>query len=176
MATHNDANYIKWLLTDLMMDLVAAVGMGREVIAAHETQAMDKSIGRFRVCNNSIMLSLFKLHELRIKYALFLKGLPGGVSANLYQDAKDIEAKKICQFRNKYAAHIFDKDTKKPISLAKGEELLIGITGKENSDCQSFYDWIYPENWSVDKKCVVSTVVALRDYCKGLPGGDRERP
>ncbi|MHA6233619.1 hypothetical protein [Pseudomonas fluorescens group sp. PF-69] len=176
MASDNDANYIKWLMTDLMVDLASAVGMGREIIFAHDPLVPIKSIGRLRVCNHSIVLSLFKLHEVRKGYGQFFNGLPGEVTVSLYQDAKDIEAKKICQFRNKYAAHIFDKETKKPISLEKGEELLLSITGKDNSDCLDFYNWICPEGWKADQKCVVSTVVALRDYCRGLPGGELERP
>ncbi len=176
MSPDNDANYVKWLMTDLMVDLAAAVGMGREILSAHDPLVPIKSIGRLRVCNHSIVLSLFKLHEVRNKYAQFFKGFPDEATADLYQDAKDIEVKKICQFRNKYAAHIFDWDTKRPISLAKGEELLLSITGKDNSDCLNFYSWICPEGWKVDQKCVVSTVVVLRDYCRGLPGGELERP
>lgn len=176
MTPDNDANYVKWLMTDLMVDLASAVGMGREVISAHDPFVPIKSIGRLRVCNHAIVLSLFKLHEVRSKYARFFKGFPDAATKDLYQDARDIEAKKICQFRNKYAAHIFDWDTKKPISLTKGEELLLSITGKDNADCLSFYNWICPEGWKEDQKCVVSTVVALRDYCMGLPGGELERP
>jgi len=176
MTPDNDANYIKWLMTDLMVDLAAAAGMGREVIKAHDPHVLIKSIGRLRVCNHSIILSLFKLHEVRKGYGQFFNSLPKEATADLYQDAKDIEAKKICQFRNKYAAHVFDRDTKKPISLAKGEELLLSITGRDNSDCLSFYDWICPEGWKNDQNCIVSTVVALRDYCRDLPGGELERP
>lgn len=176
MTPDNDANYIKWLMMDLMVDLVAAVGMGREIISAHDPLTPIKSMGRLRVCNHSLVLSLFKLHEVRKGYGQFLKGLPDEITDSLYQDAKDIEAKKICQFRNKYAAHIFDKDTKKPISTVKGQELLLAITGENNSDCLSFYDWICPEGWTVNQKCIISTVISLRDYCKQLPGGDLARP
>ncbi|VEF08169.1 Uncharacterised protein [Pseudomonas fluorescens] len=176
MTPENDANNIKWLMTDLMVDLASAVGMARDVIISHDPLVPIKSMGRLRVCNHFIVLTLFKLHEVRKGYGQFFHRLPSEATVSLYQAAKDIEAKQICQFRNKYAAHIFDKDSKNPISLKKAEELLLSITGKDNSDCLSFYDWICPVGWKADQKCVVSTVVAMRDYCMGLPGGELERP
>ncbi|MFL1516851.1 hypothetical protein [Pseudomonas prosekii] len=176
MTSLNDANYVKWLLVDAMMDLVAAVDMARETIAKFDPGAPSKAIGRLRVCNHSIIISLSKLTEIKEGYSRFFKALPPDVTANFYRDVAVIESKNIYLFRNKHAAHILDRDTKAPISLVRGDELLSTITGKDNSECLSFYDWVYPESWAIENECVVSTVVAMRDYCKGLPGGELERP
>lgn len=178
MDTTNEANYIKWLLTDQMIDIVAAVSMGREIINQFKESRLttQQAMGRLRVCNHSITLTLFKLHELRKKYGKFLSTLPREETAGLFKDAADIESKKICKFRNSYAAHIFDKDTLKPISMQKGEELLNSITGKDNDQCEAFYDWLYPLGWSIEKPCVVSSIERLRAYCRQLPGGELERP
>jgi|SRR5450830_374462 len=178
MTLDNEANHIKWLLNDLVVDLAAAVGMGREVFRLHDgsPESTTKAMGRLRVCNHSIMLSLFKLHEIRTKYTRFLSRLPKEETEGIYRDAAQIEQRSICKFRNKYAAHIIDKETLKPISLAKGMELLGSITGHDNSQTLEFYDWVCPEEWTIDKPCVMTTVHNLRVYCKGLPGGNLERP
>ncbi len=176
MTSLNDANYVKWLLVDAMVDLVAAVSMARETIVNSDHDNKSKTIGRLRVCNHSIIITLSKLTEIKKGYDKFLKSLPPEVTAGFYRDVAVIDSKNIYLFRNKHAAHILDRDTNSPISLVRGDELLASITGKDNSECLSFYDWVYPENCTIENECVVNTVVALRDYCKGLPGGELERP
>ncbi|PPS38753.1 hypothetical protein B0F86_20805 [Pseudomonas syringae] len=178
MEKDNEANHIKWLLNELIVDLAAAVTMGREVLELHDgsPESTLKAMGRLRVCNHSIMLSLFKLHEIRVKYSKFLSTLPKDQTKSFIKITAEIQQKGICNFRNKYAAHIIDKDTQRPISMAKGLELLKCITGNNNSQAHEFYDWVCPEEWSVDKPCIVTTVHNLRAYCKEMPGGDLERP
>lgn len=176
MTSLNDANYVKWLLVDAMVDLVAAVSMARETIDKFDPDAKSNAIGRLRVCNHSIIITLSKLTEIKKGYDRFLKSLPSEVTESFYRDVAIIDSKNIYLFRNKHAAHILDRDTNAPISLVRGDELLASITGKDNSECLGFYDWIYPESWTIESECVVSTVVALRDCCKGLPGGELERP
>lgn len=95
---------------------------------------------------------------------------------DFYQVVRDVKHKKILLFRNKHAAHIIDNDTGAPISLAQGEKLLVSITGKDNSECLKFYDWVYPKGGAADEGCVVNTVAALSNFCKGLPGGALKRP
>jgi hypothetical protein len=176
MTPLNNANYVKWLLIDAMMDLVAAVGMARETIADIDPQMLSKATARLRVCNHSIIISLTKLTEIKKAYSGFLNALPSGVTADFYRVVQEVGRKKIHLFRNKHAAHIIDNDTGAPISLAKGEKLLESITGKDNSECLKFYDWVYPEAGAADEGCVVSAVAALSDFCKGLPGGALKRP
>ena len=150
MKPQNEANYIKWLLTDQMVDVVAAVGMGRETVGRYKDGdlTVNQAMGRMRVCNHSIIVSLFKVHEVRTKYGDFLRGLPKEKTADLFRDSADIFKRKICDFRNKYAAHIFDWNTKEPISITKGLELLNSITGQDNDQCEAFYNWLYPEGES----------------------------
>lgn len=174
----NEANHIKWLLNELILDLASAVKMGREAIQTHNKAQLNiyDIMGRLRVCNHSIILSLFKAHEIRIKYSRFLSTLPPSKTEDFIKTAAQIDNNGICKFRNKHAAHIIDKETKKPVSLAKGTELLEKITGHENSKLIEFYDWISPVDWSEEKPCIITTLHRLREYCKSLPGGDLERP
>lgn len=177
MDINNEANHIKWLLNELLVDLPSAISMGREAfqIPDGSPDSMIKAAGRLRVCNHSIVLSLFKLHEIRREYGRFLSGLPKDVTEELFRDAKEIERRNICKFRNKYVAHILDSVTKQPASLEKVLSLLVSITGRDNSETLAFYNWICPDGW-MTKSCVMATIQNLRSYCRSLPGGDLERP
>jgi hypothetical protein len=172
----NEANHIKWLLTDLILDLTTAVELARELVNITQGAITNRTVGAFRIYNHSIVLSLFKLVEIRKEYNQFLRHFPSEITKALFEDSKAIEQKNICKFRSKYAAHIFDNVTNKPVSIQRGMELLQSITGRDNVDCLRFYEWVCPEEWSVEKKCIITTIVALRDYCRGMPGGELERP
>lgn len=172
----NDANCIKWLMLDLMVDLVSAVSMARETYEKFQSGQItpEKAMGRLRVCNHSIVISLSKLCEIRKGYAKFFLTFPGEIKAPFFEYAKQIEGKGITKFRNKYAAHIFDDTTGKPISLADGERLLSQVFGMNNEDCLNFYDWIYDRNQQGG--CIVHLTVQIKSHCLTLPGGDLERP
>lgn len=173
----NEANHIKWLLNELFVDLPSAISMGREAfqIPDGSNESMIKAAGRLRVCNHSIVLSLFKLHEIRHVYGKFLSGLPAAVTEDFFRDVIEIERRNICHFRNKHVAHVIDKDTKQPVSIEKALLMLASITGRDNNETLAFYDWICPVGW-ITKPCILTTVNNLRDYCKSMPGGDLERP
>ena len=177
MSAINEANHISWLLNDLFHDLTAAVSMGRETIQVHCVSDVDviKLSGRLRVCNHSIVLSLFKLNEINEVYGSFLKGMPHEVSEGFYRDVKLIKSRNVCQFRNKHVAHIIDLKTKSPISLAKAKELLETITGHDNSQTLEFYDWICPSSHE-GKFSVIASIISVRDYCREFIGRDLERP
>lgn len=177
MNIDNEANHIKWLLNELFVDLPSAISMGREAIQIPDESihSIIKAAGRLRVCNHSIIISLFKLHEIKQVYGRFLGTLPREVTECFFCDVKEIERRNICKFRSKHVAHIIDNDTRKPISLEKAESLLSSITGHDNSQTLAFYDWICPEDW-IEKPCVVTSIQNLRDYCWKMPGGDLKRP
>ncbi|QNH01469.1 hypothetical protein [Pseudomonas sediminis] len=165
-------NQIKWLLIDQMTDLTAAVCMGRELIAAYNEKKLTQPqiTARLRVCNHSLILSLYKVWEIKDKYNRHLYGLDETYVGPLFKYAKEIDKKNINKFRGRYAAHIWDlKD--KPISLNEAKELLETITGVDNSKVQEFYDWI----WNDGEPCVVSALFDLIEHLKTMPGGDLAR-
>ena len=172
MEIANTNNEIKWLLIDQMIDLTAAVSMGREVIAAFSDGRLTErqAMGRLRVCNHSLILSLYKVWEVRDKYNQHLYTLDKTHIEPLFKYAKEIDKRNINKFRGRYAAHIWDlKD--KPISLIEGQALLDTITGEQNSKVQELYDWI----WLDGAPCIVATIEQLIGYVKTLPGGDLPR-
>jgi hypothetical protein len=165
-------NEIKWLLVDQMTDLTAAVCMGREFLAAYKEDKLTllQITARLRICNHSLILSLYKVWEIKDKYNQHLYSLDKTYVNPLFQYAKEIEKRNINKFRGRYAAHIWDlKD--KPISLNEAKELLDKITGDDNSKLQEFYDWI----WLDGEHCVVNALHDLIGYLRTMPGGDFER-
>lgn len=165
-------NEIKWLLLDQMADLTAAVCMGRDFLTGYSEGKLTliQIMTRLRICNHSLILSLYKVWEIRDKYNQHLYSLNKAHVDPLFKYAKEIEKRNINKFRGRYAAHIWDlKD--KPISLVEAQILLDTITGENNSKVQEFYDWI----WLDGEPCVVNALHQLIDYLKTIPGGDLAR-
>ncbi|MFT0180550.1 hypothetical protein ACMSIO_08850 [Pseudomonas benzopyrenica] len=165
-------NEIKWLLLDQMIDLTAAVCMGRDLLTAYSEGNLtpNQIMARLRVCNHSLILSLYKVWEIKDLYNQHLITLNKDQVDSLFKYAKEIDKRNINKFRGRYAAHIWDLK-KKPISLIEGQALLDTITGNNNSKVQEFYDWI----WLEGEPCVVNALRDLIDYMKTLPGGDFAR-
>ena len=165
-------NEVKWLFIDQMVDLVAAADIGRETINnfVNHRISQDKAMGRLRVCNHSLILSLFKFREIRIEYSQFLNSLNPDETKPIYEYAQEIRSRKIPDFRGKYAAHIWDRQ-KRPLSIIEGEQLLREIIGTNNEKALEFYNWIH----SNEKPCVVSAIEKFVSYLKTQPGGDHPR-
>lgn len=172
MSSRNQTNEIKWLLIDQMVDLTSAVALGREVLTRYQAGAytLEQVVGRLRVCSHGVILSLFKLNEVRVKYSRHLNSLDKQMVQPLYDCAKEIKRRKIDVFRSRHAAHIWDQDDK-PISLVEGAALLQEIMGADNSQIHSFYDWV----WKDGEPCVVQMINTLINYLKTTPGGDQPR-
>jgi len=172
LSSRNQTNEIKWLLIDQMVDLTSAVALGREVLGKYRagTYTFEQVVGRLRVCSHGVILSLFKLNEVRVKYTRHLNSLDREMVQPLYDCAKEIKRRKIDVFRSRHAAHIWDQDDK-PISLVEGAALLQEITGADNSQIDSFYNWV----WKDGEPCVVQMIDTLIKYLKTIPGGDEPR-
>lgn len=172
-----DANYVKWLLTDQIYDLTAPIVIARELLSNPNLELTHTLIAKLRMCHHALIIALFKLHEISKVYPLLIRDLPVELGKSFKEIVGKIEKVGVCRFRNKYAAHIIDKDTKRPVSLAKGTEILGGIIGCSVAEHLEFYNWIIPEREdSTLADSVLKTIVAVRDHCSQLAGGDAERP
>ncbi|MFT7404292.1 hypothetical protein [Zhongshania sp.] len=170
-------NHLKWVLVDQIVDLTIATTAIRDHIDAPNFQPeSQKSIAYFRMCSNSLIVSLSKLWEALDHYGKEINEFPEELKINCRALKSEIERKKIYQFRSKYAAHIIDKDTKKPISLVEGEKRYSSIVGENIGDLINFCDWIIPENYNKNPKSVMNTVERTRDYCLSIVGSSAERP
>ncbi|PPA06063.1 hypothetical protein C4E44_00575 [Pseudomonas sp. MWU12-2312b] len=163
------ANDLSWALNDLIVDLASAVSMGREVLAedrSHPDMAA-KLCGRLRVCNHSIVISLFKLDELSSHYFDFIKKLPAPLLEDFYNCLKMLRVLKVGDLRNAHVAHPIDKKTKAPITVEKLEHLMALMTGKDNLDAERLYSLICPEK-PRGKKCLVNTLHDVIEFCRDI--------
>lgn len=172
MENADTNNQVKWLLIDQMVDLTAAVCMGREVLNAFRDErfTLKQAMCRLRVCNHSLILSLYKVWEVRKHYNQYLRTLDREYIDPIFEYAKEIDRRNINKFRGRYAAHIWDLN-KKPISLVEAQVLLDTITGDQNEKVEEFYNWI----WLDESPCIVTAIDRAVGYLRTLPGGDFPR-
>ena len=172
----SELNHIKWLLVDQIVDLSAPIYLMKGYINSSTfDEKSGQSLGMFRLCNHGLIISLSKLREIVMEYGKTINTFPDHIKAPFQNLRKEIELREIHLFRNKYAAHIMDKDGK-PLSLAKGEQMLNKIVGKDIVEMLKFYDWIYPEGNYKNSACVMSCVENVRDYCISQLPSDLHRP
>jgi len=135
----------RWVLMDLIIDLGSVSKFYSE---CHDTSDFEPSknnyhLGKIRMCHMSAIVALSKLGEALVGYADELKACcTEELVTKTWQHKKVIEDKKVYEFRSKYAAHVFDKETKKPLDLKAGYDRLIKIVGGTPEELQSFYNWI----------------------------------
>lgn len=171
--------HLKWVLVDQIVDLATATSAIRdhiEVMKKESAPSEKWSICYFRMCSTFLIVSLAKLWEALEHYGNEIRQFPNGISSECTALKKEIERKKIYQFRSKYAAHIINKKTKMPISLSEGERRYKEIVGDNIDDILDFCNWIYPENNSSESVSVMSTVIKARDHCLSIVGPCDERP
>ncbi len=171
-----EINQIKWLLVDQVVDLAAPIYLMKNYIDSPSFDPKSNhALGVFRLCNHGLIISLSKLREINIEYGKVINTFPEHIKEPFQKLRGEIEKREIHLFRNKYAAHIMDKDGS-PLSLSKGEAMLEKIVGKNIGEMLQFYDWIYPEGDYEHKNCVMAAVSKMRDHCASVLGPGWARP
>jgi hypothetical protein len=172
--------HLKWLLVDQIVDLTTATVAIRdhmEVMRGDNPPPPYWSICYFRMCSTFLIVSLSKLWETLDHFSAEIRHFPIEVREACGVVRKELERRKVYQFRSKYAAHVIDKATKKPLSLVEGERRYKEIIGGEDvGDFAAFCDWINPEANPMPETSVMHAVVCTRDHCLELVGGDAQRP
>ena len=170
-------NHLKWVLVDQIVDLTIATTAIREHLEGKDFDpTSQKTISYFRMCTTSLIVSLSKLWEALNHYGKEINSFPEDVKSSCRRLKAEIECRKIYQFRSKYAAHIIDDETKKPLSLKEGEKRYSAIVGSTIGEMVAFCDWVAPKNFSSEASSVIYTVVKTRDYCLSVVGSSAERP
>lgn len=166
LSVSDRLGHLNWVLTDLILDLSTNVEVFRDYFHLDVFEGSDdKRGGVIRMVCGSLTVNLFKLHEALQLYAEDINKLHEPLRTQSNTLRREINARKICDLRSKYVAHVEDKKTKKPINLNDGEQLIKEIFGETIGDLSSFCDWVWQD--------VLSVVVSLRDYCR--ENGSRER-
>ena len=169
--------HLKWVLVDQILDLATATEAIREHLEKMESSsALNKewTICYLRMCTTFLIVSLAKLWEAFDHYSPEIGQFPADLRNECNELKKEIgERRKIYQFRSKYAAHIIDKQTKKPISSSEGERRYKDIVGETVEDIVKFCDWINP---ATEQPSVISTVTKARNHCLSIVGRCHARP
>lgn len=171
--------HLKWLLVDQIVDLTTATTAIRDHISMmqkDDAPSVKWSVAYFRMCSTSLIISLSKLWETLDHYHADIRKFPADITEACASVRREIERRKIYQFRSKYAAHIIDRDTKKPLSLTEGEKRYREIVGDDVRDLIALCDWINPEVSPLPKTSVMYAVVRTRDHCLEIVGSDVDRP
>ena len=170
--------HFKWVLADLIYDLTVPAEVFREYV--HKDNFSPDNLihaGVLRMTSNALIMSLARLWEVIRYYGQEINSFPENIKQGCNLVKKEIEDKKIYQFRSKYAAHVIDKDTKKPLSLSEGKRRYEIIVGTTIGDMNDFCSWICPENYASHQEySVVKVVTDLRDHCLSIVGSSDERP
>ena len=170
--------HFKWVLTDLIYDLTVPTEVFR-VYVHKESFSPDNLIhaGVLRMTSNALIINLAKLWEVIRHYGCEINSFPEKIKQGCNLVKREIEDKKIYQFRSKYAAHIIDKDTNTPLSLSEGKRRYEAIVGTTIGDMNDFCNWVCPENYASHQGgSVVKVVTELRDHCLSIVGSCNERP
>ena len=171
--------YLKWLLVDQIVDLTTATTAIRDHVSLMQEDGAPTakwSVCYFRMCTTSLIVTLSKLWETLDHFGADIRQFPEDVKDACASVRAEIERRKIYQFRSKYAAHIIDKDTKKPLSLAEGDRRYREIVGEDVSDLIALCDWINPQGSPMPRTSVMYAVVRTRDHCLDVVGTDTDRP
>lgn len=170
------ANDLSWALNDLIIDLASAVGMGREVLAEDRSHPdmVAKLCGRLRVCNHSIVISLFKLRELNDHYSAFLRRLPSPALEGFFNCMREMRQFEVVDLRNAHLAHPIDRKTMAPITIEKFERLMSSMTGKDNLDAERLYSFIVPVQ-PTGTKCLVNALLDVMGACREISNDKIDR-
>lgn len=122
------------------------------------------------MCSMSMLAPLAKLWEALDHYNFQTQSFPESIKFDLRKLKAEIETRKIYAYRSKYGAHLIDKSTGNPISLADATALYNIIVGATLEDHLNFCGWVYPTVFPSSAFNVMQCVIDARDYCMKVVG------
>lgn len=164
---------LKWVLTDLILDLCAPAEIFREHYSSKNFDISSvRTISICRMYNSHAVIALSKLVEAFNGYGKEIKNFPDSLKEKVYGVKQQLEARNVYKFRSKYVAHVFDDDTKKPVDIDYGYKLLTDIVGKDISELNEFYEWLSPSepDSELSGNSISTLVTILREHCNNLVG------
>ncbi|EPN8463049.1 MULTISPECIES: hypothetical protein [Vibrio] len=163
-----------WVLSDLIVDLGTSSKFYRECVSKPDYDPFKNKyhLGQVRMCHMWTIVSLSKLCEALNGYADELKlCCTEEIVKSSWKFKAEIEKKKVYEFRNKYAAHVFDSDTNQPLDLKTGYDKFTSIVGNTPDEVMEFYDWINSRVETNDDLLaqLVKINGCLENYLGGIP-------
>jgi hypothetical protein len=173
---------MSWLFSDMIHDMVAPSAVLKELNTVKEFRSGNSSyLAVHRMCLSHLIISLCKFDEIYREYRDERKEMPQAIQVPLDELKREIEKRKIYQFRSKYVGHAFEeikvdggKNKNILIPLKEGDKRLFTIV---DGDHNKFYDWICPQNISENKGLsVVELIESVRDFCNKKCDVNQPRP
>lgn len=159
MSKNEKAIHACRILNFMVGDLVSAMQM-RELFLS---ESMAKLVGgeaigcANRICLSYLILTLDKWAEF---YNRFHKVIPDDCRAGCKLLLQEIRRRRVKDFRNKFVAHIWDKDRRRPLTSAELEEL---AQVAFDSDEKAFSLWCNNPDGNEFPATVLSVVEHTRD-------------
>jgi hypothetical protein len=167
-------NFFKWVLVEQIQDLtVSAKSMRDCILQIDPDNTTNETIWFIRMCSMSMLASLAKLWEALDHYNFQIHKFPEPTRSNLIKLKAEIETRKIYAYRSKYGAHLIDKSTGNPISLADGTALYNKIVGSTLEDHLNFCEWVFPESFPNNNFSVMQCVVEAHGHCMKVVGSGK---
>lgn len=149
------------LLNELQLDFIIGA-RSFEIYEAAEKARDSREFQPFihrgltRMSLNHIFISLTKWYEI---YERYMYLFPEEVKHTAKALVKDIDARKVRDFRNKYIGHVLDADTNQPISIQETDDFVNNIL---KGDIVSFLLWVNNPKM-VDEKTVLGKTHIIKD-------------
>ena len=146
------------LLNEFQLDFMIGTRSFDIYEAAEKDKKFDHAIviGLTRMSLSHIFITLTKWYEIYERYSyLFPKELKVTAKALI----KELDARSVREFRNKYIGHVLDKSTNQPLTIKETDDFVNGIT---KNNLPSFLLWINnPE--TVDEKTVTGKTHIIKE-------------
>ena len=160
VADRQDALDACDVLNDFVGDFITSVMVFREYhgLTQRGKLTLQMMVPIQKMCLSNILLSLYKLEEFWKRYGRLVPELNVEAGKGV---VREINRRKVADFRNHYAGHLFHRDTQRPLTTNQiGAAFgLIAPTGAED-----FFKWINdPEAGNPYPSTVVSVCEVLRD-------------
>ena len=128
-----------------------------EAPAIQEKMSHAVSIGITRLCLFHLVLSLAKWVEY---YKQYKAVLPQDVREGCRHLFKEVQDRKVVDFRNKIVGHIWDRDQNRPVRTDEAMDRLAEVC---RNDFKGFLKWINDPDGNVFPRTVVAIVEHTRD-------------
>ena len=155
------------LANDIHLDLLTGswtYEIFQRLFSAKPTKEIIE-VGVRRLALWYVILTLTKWTEYYDHYKLFI---PDDVRSDAKKLRNDINAKGIIKFRNISVGHIWDKETKMPITIKETESRIQQILGPEDID--GFMRWVNDPVGNQFPRNVICVVERVRDGIKEVNG------
>lgn len=159
MRRHDARAHEAWqILNELVGDLVTGVRIIDILDAPLFRDLAPKSLPLLkRISFFHLLVSLAKWKEFHERYKSVL---PDDCRAACEKVSKELGARQILVLRNKYVAHIWDKDTGRPLT---SQELGFYLDAMFNGNEKAFLGWIHDPSQNEFPKTVVSIAEHTRN-------------